>query len=50
MKKIYERIGKRGWMPFWWGRKYRKRLCSKRLRHYYNKEINKAEDKDVEFN
>ena len=27
-----KRISKTGWMPFWWGNKFNKRLASKRVR------------------
>jgi hypothetical protein len=28
-----KKIAKIGWMPFWWGNKFNKRLASKRARH-----------------
>ena len=31
-KKILKTVSKSGWMPFWWGSKFNKRLSQKRLR------------------
>lgn len=31
-KKEVKSISKSGWMPFWWGSKFNKRLSQKRLR------------------
>ena len=38
-----KRIGKTGWLPFWNGNKFNKRLMSKRVRQY-NKTIDKNEE------
>ena len=34
MRDNKKRIGKVGWMPFWWGNKFNKRLASKRARKH----------------
>ena len=39
-----KRIGKTGWLPFWNGNKFNKRLMSKRVRQY-----NKAADEFEEW-
>ena len=30
--KDKKKVAKTGWMPFWWGNKFNKRLASKRAR------------------
>lgn len=30
--KDKKKVSKTGWMPFWWGNKFNKRLSSKRVR------------------
>ena len=37
--KDKKKIAKTGWMPFWWGSKFNKRLSSKRVRQQEKKEM-----------
>ena len=39
--KVKKRIAQVGWMPFWWGNKFNKRLASKRTRQAEKKRNNK---------
>ena len=39
--KDRKRIADVGWMPFWWGNKFVKRLASKRVRQTESKEMEK---------
>ena len=36
--KTKQALSKTGWMPFWWGNKFNKRLSSKRVRQENKKE------------
>ena len=47
--KNRKRVAEVGWMPFWWGNKFIKRLSSKRVRRHEKKEL-KAEDSKNEAN
>lgn len=38
MKDIKKKLARIGWMPFWWGSKFNKRLASKRMRQQGKKE------------
>ena len=37
--KDKKKVAKAGWMPFWWGSKFNKRLSSKRVRQVEKKEM-----------
>ena len=39
--KDKKKISETGWMPFWWGSKFNRRLSSKRVRQYEKKELEK---------
>ena len=41
--KDKKKIAKTGWMPFWWGSKFNKRLSSKRVRQQEKKEMSGEE-------
>lgn len=43
-----KRVSEVGWMPFWWGNKFIKRLASKRVRQHEKEELKKkyTEGKD----
>ena len=41
--KDRKKISKSGWMPFWWGSKFNKRLSSKRVRQQ-EKKLKDGED------
>ena len=45
--KNRKRVSKSGWMPFWFGNKFIKRLTSKRVRQHEKKE-QKKESEDTE--
>lgn len=34
-----KRVAATGWMPYWWGNKFNKRLASKRTRQLSKKEV-----------
>jgi hypothetical protein len=36
-----KKISETGWMPFWWGNKFNRRLSSKRVRQHEKKELEK---------
>ena len=38
-RKAIEGIGKDGWLPFWFGSKFNKRLVRKRIRTVERKEV-----------
>lgn len=40
-KKDTVAVGKTGWLPFWYGSKFNKRLAQKRLRQKYKKAVTK---------
>lgn len=35
--RVKKRVAAIGWMPFWWGNKFNKRLASKRARQHEKK-------------
>ncbi len=37
--KEKKRVAAVGWMPFWWGNKFNKRLAAKRVRQNVQKEV-----------
>ena len=37
-----KRIAKTGWIPFWWGNKFNKRLVSKKVRQKEKLDLRKA--------
>ena len=37
--KDKKKVSETGWMPFWWGSKFNKRLSSKRVRQHEKKEL-----------
>ena len=39
--KDKKKVCETGWMPFWWGSKFNKRLRSKRVRQHEKKELEK---------
>jgi hypothetical protein len=39
--KDKKKVSETGWMPFWWGNKFNRRLSSKRVRQYEKKELEK---------
>ena len=39
--KDKKKISQPGWMPFWWGNKFNRRLSSKRVRQHEKKELEK---------
>lgn len=39
--KDKKRISETGWMPFWWGNKFIKRLASKRARQHEKQTLKK---------
>lgn len=39
--KDKKKVSETGWMPFWWGSKFNRRLSSKRVRQYEKKELKK---------
>ena len=41
--RVKKRIAEVGWMPFWWGNKFNKRLASKRARQYGKRKENEHE-------
>lgn len=41
--KDRKRVAQTGWMPFWWGNKFIKKLASKRARQH-QKKMQKSED------
>lgn len=38
-RKLIEGIGKEGWLPFWFGNKFNKKLVRKRIRAMESKEL-----------
>lgn len=51
--KDKKKVSESGWMPFWWGSKFNRRLSSKRVRQREKKELEKEmlvekEQKDEE--
>jgi hypothetical protein len=34
-----KKVSETGWMPFWWGNKFNRRLSSKRVRQHEKKEL-----------
>lgn len=50
--KDKKKVSETGWMPFWWGNKFNRRLSSKRVRQHEKKELEKEiaekEQKDEE--
>ena len=42
--KNRKRVSASGWMPFWWGNKFTKRLTSKRARQHEKKELKKEKE------
>lgn len=44
MIKIKEAVGKNGYMPFWWGNKFNKRLAMKRERQACKKLARNGEE------
>ena len=48
--KDKKRVSETGWMPFWWGNKFIKRLASKRVRQHEKQEVKKkhTESEDTE--
>ena len=39
--KDKKKVSETGWMPFWWGSKFNRRLSSKRVRQHEKKELEK---------
>lgn len=37
--KDKKRVAEVGWMPFWWGKQFNKRLASKRARQHNKKDL-----------
>ena len=45
--KNRKRVGKIGWMPFWWGNKFNKRLTSKRARQHEKSQVAQEDTPDT---
>lgn len=39
--KDKKKVSEAGWMPFWWGSKFNRKLSSKRVRQHEKKELEK---------
>lgn len=46
--KDKKKVSEVGWMPFWWGSKFNRRLSSKRVRQYEKKELEVEMDLEEE--
>jgi hypothetical protein len=42
-----KRVSRTGWMPFWWGNRFNRRLDSKRQREAEKKMIERTEGKEI---
>lgn len=48
--KDKKKVSEAGWMPFWWGNKFNRRLSSKRVRQHEKKELEMEMDVERDKN